>query len=285
MPDLHSWITQQIDKTQRIAEAARGQGEGRWHHETGYHSGRVTDERGETVVYDEGAPLEEAAHIALHDPAMVLRRCEADRRILARHRLNPDAYWVEAAMCEGCGTEGEMGYPVTENLNDCPELLDLAYAHGLTDEVLAGLDRPQEGERPERTGPSLIPDGLAEAMYERLYAMVLGARPLAPGKTTPSTRELMQLSEVPPALRTGAPPNLPDGIITELHAAIDAHITRTLIDGDSTGDMHGFRIIDAPPEPTPMDRALAFLDPHLRACPQYQAGPPAIYPFTWKDRP
>ena len=86
MPDLHEWIAGRVDETQRIAEAARGQGEGRWHHETGYHSGRVSDERGETVVYDEGAPLEEeAAHIAFHDPATVLRRCAADRKILEHH--------------------------------------------------------------------------------------------------------------------------------------------------------------------------------------------------------
>ena len=33
-----------------------------------------------------------------------------------------------------------------------------------------------------------------------------------------------------------------------------------------------------PPPPTPAERALAILDPHLRACPLYKAGPPAIYP-------
>jgi hypothetical protein len=92
---------------------------------------------------------EEYALDHILNPTNALRRCEADRRILARHRLNPDAYWAEAAMCHGCGTESEYDYPVTENLNDCPELLDLAYAHGITDEILATLDRPQEGERPE----------------------------------------------------------------------------------------------------------------------------------------
>jgi hypothetical protein len=131
MPDLHGWITQQIDAAEEHA-------------------------------------LDHQA-----DPAAVLRRCEADRRVLARHRLNPHAYWAEAAMCEGCGTEGEMGYPRTENLNDCPELLDLAHAHGLTPEILAELDRPQEGERPERTGPSLIPDALAEALYGPIIRMAM----------------------------------------------------------------------------------------------------------------
>ncbi|MFJ1667372.1 DUF6221 family protein [Streptomyces bottropensis] len=177
MPDLHGWITQQVDETQRIAEAARGQGNGQWRHDSSYENGYVYDEHDQPVVYDEGTPLpEEAAHIAFHDPATVLRRCAADRKILARHCLDPDAIWYEAAMCEGCGTEGEMAYPRTENLNDCPELLDLAEAHGLTPEILASLDRPQEGERPEPSGPSLLPAGLAESMYGNLYAFALGTR-------------------------------------------------------------------------------------------------------------
>ncbi|MDX3515896.1 DUF6221 family protein [Streptomyces caniscabiei] len=172
MPDLHGWTTQQIDETQRIAEAARGQGNGQWRHDSSHPNGYVYDDGAQPVVYDEGAPFpEEAAHIALHDPAAVLRRCAADRRVLARHRLDPDAYWAEAAACEGCGTEGEMDYPRTENLNDCPELLDLAHAYGLTDKILAGLDRPQQGERPD---PVCFPI---------------------------SASTLMRMSEVPPSLR------------------------------------------------------------------------------------
>ncbi|MEU3851753.1 hypothetical protein [Streptomyces sp. NPDC029554] len=153
MPDLHGWITQQIDKTQQRAD--------RWHDtECPVHDTSLIDA---TVL--RGATLCDCG-----GPATALRRCEADRKILARHTLDPDAIWYEAAMCKGCGTEGEMAYPVTENLNDCPELLDLAYAHGLTDEILATLDRPKEGERPERTGPSLIPDALAEAFGKSMLA-------------------------------------------------------------------------------------------------------------------
>ena len=211
MPDLHGWITQQIDARERVAEAARGQGEGRWRHETGYHSGRVEDERGETVVYDEGAPLEEeAAHIALNDPATVLCRCAADRKILARHRLNPDAYWTDAAMCEGCGTEDEMAYARTENLNDCPELLDLAEAHGLTPEILATLDRPQEGERPEQGPGFQIPD----AFIESLASFWLGTRPVEPRPEVKAMEilgpELKKASGyVPIAEEPGRPAGLP----------------------------------------------------------------------------
>ncbi|MFI9154523.1 DUF6221 family protein [Streptomyces sp. NPDC053367] len=172
MPDLHGWITQQIDKTQRVAEAARGTGEGRWHHDTSYPNGYVYDEGVQPVVYDESTPSpEEAAHIALNDPASVLRRCAADRKILARHCLDPDVHFEPA--CKGCRTYGDCDLSWTDNLNECPELLDLGYAHGLTEEILATLDQPVPPPMPERPEP-------------RAYRIGPSARPA---------------STVPPALR------------------------------------------------------------------------------------
>lgn len=80
--------------------------------------------------------------------AAVLRRCEADRRILARHRMDTtSSSWLDAVSCHGCGVAGQCDDPVTDNINDCPELLDLAHAHGITEEQLAALDRP-EPQRP-----------------------------------------------------------------------------------------------------------------------------------------
>ncbi|MEE1813513.1 hypothetical protein PUR59_00410 [Streptomyces sp. SP18ES09] len=73
----------------------------------------------------------------LKDPAPVLRRCEADRRILERH----SAAAPDRPDCSGCGSDD--GWPVTDNINDCPELLDLAHTHGATSRILAGLDRPE----------------------------------------------------------------------------------------------------------------------------------------------
>lgn len=108
--DLHAWITQQVDCVERLIE------ENEW-----------------PSSQQEGVRL----------------RCEADRRILTRHRLDPaeadDRLYATA--CHGCGTEGDCDDPVTENISDCPELLDLAHAHGVTPEILAGLDRPQPPER------------------------------------------------------------------------------------------------------------------------------------------
>ncbi|UPZ27639.1 hypothetical protein MUK60_07305 [Streptomyces sp. LRE541] len=103
--DLHAWITQQVNAVERSIED-------------------------DCIPSDEAAPL--------------LRRSKADRRILARHRLDPNVTYEPA--CEGCGTYGDCDMSNVDNLNDCPELLDLGYAHGLTDEILAGLDRPTPPE-------------------------------------------------------------------------------------------------------------------------------------------
>ena len=102
--DLHAWITQQVDRVERSIE-------------------------------DDCIPSDEAAPI--------LRRCEADRRILARHHRDPDC--LAWAACKGCGND-DWGLPNVDNINDCPELFDLAHAHGLTDETLARLDQPQPSE-------------------------------------------------------------------------------------------------------------------------------------------
>ncbi|MEU8902209.1 hypothetical protein [Streptomyces mirabilis] len=102
MTDLHGWITQQVD-----------------------HVERLLDENEWPPSQSEGVRL----------------RCEADRRILARHTLDPNQTAFTAA-CQGCGIDS-WGLPNVDNLNECPELLDLAHAHGLTPEILAELDRPE----------------------------------------------------------------------------------------------------------------------------------------------
>lgn len=107
--DLHAWITQQVDTVERLL------GEGEW-------------------------PPSQTGGVRL--------RCEADRRILARHDTDPTraSDRLFATACHGCGTYGDCDDPAVENLNDCPELLDLAHAHGITDDILASLDRPQPPE-------------------------------------------------------------------------------------------------------------------------------------------
>ncbi|MEV0556230.1 hypothetical protein AB0I27_22610 [Streptomyces sp. NPDC050597] len=117
-------------------------------------------------------------------PDGIRRRVEADRRILARHCLDPDmAHSVTySAACQGCRMDEAWGLPNIDNLNDCPELLDLAHAHGITPEILAGLERPQPAEPRSRMKTAPAQSGI------RGLAEVLGIQPI----TT---------SDVPTALR------------------------------------------------------------------------------------
>lgn len=151
--DLHAWITQQVDRVEQLL------GENEW-------------------------PLSQAEGVRL--------RCEADRRILARHRLDPDVTYEPA--CEGCGTYGDLELSNVDNLNDCPELLDLAHAHGLTDEALAGLDRPQPPPRPERKASQrepLVPPDVTAAWADATLSFWL----------TGTMRSRTAMKDVPEALR------------------------------------------------------------------------------------
>ena len=156
--DLHAWITQQVDEVEKRARDCDATD---WRHiGPGIIVDRDTDgwqhapdnARIVTVAHERiwwsTSPVHspEADHIVTHSPDAVLRRCEADRRILARHRLATEWTWALDPACHGCGTSGDCDDPVTDNVNDCPELLDLAHAHGITPEILAGLDRPQAPE-------------------------------------------------------------------------------------------------------------------------------------------
>ncbi|MER5843706.1 hypothetical protein ABT099_26125 [Streptomyces prasinus] len=165
--DLHAWITQQVD---RVEAGARAELEYRRvvfePHDggpalTGTVTGITQTPGGlQLDVAQYGVEPRDETPAPVQPVTAVLRRCEADRRILARHRNNP----VCATSCEGCGTYNDDFEPFTENLNDCPELLDLAHAHGITDEIRAGLDRPQPPESKPRNDGRL---GLADILTTR----------------------------------------------------------------------------------------------------------------------
>ncbi|MFF3891360.1 DUF6221 family protein [Streptomyces sp. NPDC001914] len=152
MPDLHGWITQQINETERLASrAAELCG---CHPPAPAWSFRDGDEPsdGHILVVDEPHPglkrkigrrwnssyegLFMAEHIVRHDPAAVLRRCAADRRILAAHPytttvINPQDGSSNAGFgCETCHAWDA----VPEGRGNCSTLLDLAEGYGLTEE-------------------------------------------------------------------------------------------------------------------------------------------------------
>lgn len=165
--DLHAWITHQVDAAEARAEAATP---GPWegvvdHHQRGEVNASVwSDHLGYyiTETISSGDRHEaDAHHIGANGPDVVLRRIEADRRILARHRLATEWTWALDPACHGCGTSGDCDDPVTDNVSDCPELLDLAHAHGITPEILARLDRPQAPERKPGRQIGTAPIGIA----------------------------------------------------------------------------------------------------------------------------
>ena len=82
MGDLVRWFRAVLDEGERVAREACHGGNGRWR-QIDEESGRVEDDLGAVVTYDEGAPTGwEAEHIAKHDPAYVLADIAAKRRLL-----------------------------------------------------------------------------------------------------------------------------------------------------------------------------------------------------------
>jgi hypothetical protein len=162
--DLHQWITQQVERVEALAHKCPPSP---WRYDLDEEQVIAADDITVAEVFAlSGRQLRATGgHIALHDPDAALRRCEADRRILARHRMDPAMadFRLYATACEGCGTTGDCDDPVTENVSDCPELLDLAHAHGITDDILAALDRPQPPPPRRRTSPQL---GLSDILRD-----------------------------------------------------------------------------------------------------------------------
>lgn len=115
----------------------------------------------------------------------VRRRCESDRRILAIHCPVSDGYTVA---CDGCGTAGICDDYVTENVNDCPILLAIAHAHGLTPEILAALDRPQPPKR-EPVEPSILGKAIANVWGDALLNSLRTATVVPPALRGPNWEE------------------------------------------------------------------------------------------------
>jgi hypothetical protein len=151
VPDLHGWITQQIDQREDLAKRAAHYGRPDWPQPCT----AAVDTGEDWPITTEAGPI--AEHIAVHDPAAVIRRCAADRKILEHHAPVGNGYPSHYA-CEGCGMDGgDCADWNTEHINDCPTLLALAEGYGITEEQLAGLDRP-EPDRPVYKQWGLPPD-------------------------------------------------------------------------------------------------------------------------------
>ncbi|MGQ4353146.1 DUF6221 family protein [Streptomyces drozdowiczii] len=127
---LHEWIEGEI---QRQEEAARSADQGRWAATREKYEEWDAGVESSTAGTVANCHAEEAQHIALHDPASVLRRCVADRKILAAHPyttavINPSYGQHSAGFgCETCHDwDG-----VPEGRGNCATILALAEGYGL----------------------------------------------------------------------------------------------------------------------------------------------------------
>jgi len=131
MTTLHERIRAELDRRTAVANAASHGGTGEWSRPDPDHSyGRIEDENGHLVVYDEGSPTEsEAEHIALHDPADALRRYAGELEVLERHAPGPDdtgwyCRWCYAGISQETGADEFLPYP-------CDEVRSLASRLGI----------------------------------------------------------------------------------------------------------------------------------------------------------
>lgn len=174
MPDLHDWISQQIDEREALAEACPPWP---WTFDADEDAVLAADGIQVADVFALSSRQQRAIgeFIAVNDPAATLRRCAADRKIVELHCYGDDPdITYEPYACRGCGYS-DMGYLV-DHCNDCETLLALAEGYGITDTELAALDRPEVPRR-EGTGKPLS-EALAEAFdqfaADRLEERFLG---------------------------------------------------------------------------------------------------------------
>lgn len=147
MPDLHGWITQQVDEAERRAQACDATD---WRHvfdgvivdrdtdgwQHAPDNARIASIAYERIYWSTNPPHSpEADHIVTHDPDAVLRRCKADRKILAEHAPQPDGSgFPDSQQCRTCSNAGGDGYHYLAP-TPCPTLRALAEAYGYTGEA------------------------------------------------------------------------------------------------------------------------------------------------------
>jgi len=141
--DLLAWLETAITERE---DAARLATQGVWrthdtHLDLGGHTATVlVGERNDTELLAwlptmSHAPWDEARnawnnaeHIAANDPASVLRRCAADRKLIADH----GPWSATDRSCKGCGFDNHEE-PMVTDYSDCPVLNGIAEGYGWTE--------------------------------------------------------------------------------------------------------------------------------------------------------
>jgi len=167
MPDLHGWISQQIDAAEGRAQACPPSP---LLVETGtsdYAPVEVRTTAGESHAVG-----------LLVTAATILRRCAADRKILKIHRYAGGDSWDQYA-CHGCGYD-DTGY-IVDHTNDCQTLQALADGYGITDGEVCALDRPEWEREPSTGGKSAL-----QIIDEFLWAAAEIRRSATPTSAVPA---------------------------------------------------------------------------------------------------
>ncbi|OLE25887.1 MAG: hypothetical protein AUG44_14735 [Actinobacteria bacterium 13_1_20CM_3_71_11] len=143
MTDLTARLLAVIEETERIAQGAGG---GSWRVDS-INEGAVVSQvdslelEGDVAAYIDatieygdpvGTPLRTpiAVHVARHDPAAVLRRCAADRKILAAHE-HETALIAFGGSSFGCVVCSPDYGPGVQPLGWCDTIKALAEGYGL----------------------------------------------------------------------------------------------------------------------------------------------------------
>lgn len=107
MTDLRDFIAARLEEDRALAQAA------------------IDDIYGEDDCFFDTSNAHICDHYLHHQPSRVLREVAAKRRVMERHCLYDGIGSKYTDYCEGCPSGDDSGYPEVE-LNDCPELRDLA---------------------------------------------------------------------------------------------------------------------------------------------------------------
>jgi len=129
-PGLHAWIEGEIKRREEVARGGQ-RACGAWEYDSFVHEIRDKCNGGTTAtVYEDGA----GRFIELNDPDDALRRCAADRKILAAHPyfeapngVRPNRKPCPTFACETCHVDD--GY--VRGGGNCDTILALAEAYGL----------------------------------------------------------------------------------------------------------------------------------------------------------
>jgi len=126
--NITKFIADRLDEDEAAARAAQGTRWGQCDHRMNPYVIHDVDVYRPTIpapgrIITAESP-ETRAHIARHDPARVLREITAKRRVLDRHCRSEDDTVTD--YCTACTSGDYAGYPDVE-LDDCPELQDIAY--------------------------------------------------------------------------------------------------------------------------------------------------------------